>query len=139
MDKIEMNKLLVQISYVDNRIIDEYTVEMWMRIFPPDVTYQEASSAVPIAFAESNEYLTPHRILQIVKRIRNDHAQKRDHEQRLELESSEKTDPIPICRDHDLPIMQCDVCIRRMSDDTGRLTGDRLHQWAIANIYKKEE
>lgn len=137
MNRTEMQKLLVQISYIDNRIIDDYTVEMWHRTIPEDVTYVEAATAVPIAFAESDAYVTPHRILQIVKRIRQDHATRNQHEQRLQIESSWNGDEVPECHEHETPITKCDPCQHQLSAVAGTMNDERLHEWAIENIYRK--
>jgi hypothetical protein len=135
MNRAEMQKLLVQISYIDNRIIDDYTVEMWHRTIPEDVTYIEAATAVPIAFAESDAYVTPNRILQIVKRMRQDHATRNQHVERLQIESAWHGDEPPKCAEHETSIMKCKPCQHRLSVAAEKMSGDRLNEWADENIY----
>lgn len=73
MEREETHRLLVQISFLDNRIVDEGTVEMWHRTVG-SFDFDSLEKAIPIAFAESDAYLTPARLLAVAKRIREEKA-----------------------------------------------------------------
>jgi hypothetical protein len=73
MEKQEVHGLLVQISHLDQRVVDEGTVHMWWEILAP-YSYALAREAVPICFMESDSYLTPHRLVAVVRRLREVNA-----------------------------------------------------------------
>ena len=73
MEREETHRLLVEISFLDNRIVDDGTVEMWHRTVG-SFDFETLERAVPIAFAESDAYLTPARLLAIAKRLREEKA-----------------------------------------------------------------
>jgi len=73
MEREETHRLLVEISFLDNRIVDEGTVEMWHRTVG-SFDFETLERAIPVAFAESDAYLTPARLLAIAKRLREEKA-----------------------------------------------------------------
>lgn len=134
MNKLQINQLLVQMSYVDNRKIDDYTIEMWFRIIGHE-DYELASLALPACYAESNEYVTPHRVLAMIKKLREQRAEKIQAEQRLEIESDWHGSPQPVCKPHRTLITKCDACCATLSQkgkDEPRLD---VHAWAMTNLY----
>jgi hypothetical protein len=73
MEKAEVHGLLVQISHIDQRIVDAGMVHMWWEIIG-HYSYADARAAVPLCFMESDSYMTPNRLVERVKKIRNDRA-----------------------------------------------------------------
>lgn len=73
MEKQEVHALLVQISHIDQRIVDAGTVHMWSEIIGR-YGYGDARDAVPICFMESDAYLTPHRLIAVMKRLKENRA-----------------------------------------------------------------
>lgn len=73
MEKAEVHGLLVQISHIDQRIVDAGTVHMWWEIIG-HYDYADARDAVPICFMESDAYLTPHRLVAVMKRLKEKRA-----------------------------------------------------------------
>lgn len=73
MEREETHKLLVEISFLDNRVVDEGTVEMWHRTVG-HFDFETMERAIPIAFGESDAYLTPARLLAVAKRLREEKA-----------------------------------------------------------------
>lgn len=53
-------------------------------------------------------------------------------------EESWKSEPQPICKGHDLNILECDSCCGVLSSEVGHLYGDRLHEWAKAHVYRAD-
>ena len=54
-------------------------------------------------------------------------------------ESTWRSDPEPICAAHMLQITRCDACCDVLARESRRLDRDQLHEWAVANVYVKEE
>lgn len=49
-----------------------------------------------------------------------------------------KAEPCPVCKAHDLPIIKCVDCSDVLVHQVGHLRGDRLHEWACANLYRAD-
>lgn len=79
MEREETHKLLVEISFLDNRVVDDGNVEMWHRTIG-HADFDVLERAIPIAFAESDQYLTPHRLLAVGKRLKEEKALERQRE-----------------------------------------------------------
>lgn len=135
MRKIDTHKILIQLSTIDNRIVDEYTVEMWHRIIGA-YEYADAELAIPVAFAESDSYMTPNRLLNAINRIRESRAEENSHRQLVASVQQWRSDPPPVCREHELPIYDCSVCKKIMAEKSETLRSDALHDWAVQEIYK---
>ena len=54
-------------------------------------------------------------------------------------ESTWRSDPEPVCSAHMLNITRCDPCCEVLARQSRRLDRDQLHEWAVANVYVKEE
>ena len=53
-------------------------------------------------------------------------------------EADWKSEPCPVCQAHNLPIIKCQDCTDVLVHQVGHLRGDRLHQWACANLYRQD-
>lgn len=134
MDKVEIAKLLTQISAIDNRQIDEARVEMWHTVLGGH-DYEDAIEALPLFFQKSDEYLSPRRLIVEIKNVREQRAFEEEKAQR-ELENSEGPgDPMPICVEHEVGILYCTPCCVRLSALLDMHPNDR-HAHAVATIYK---
>lgn len=49
-----------------------------------------------------------------------------------------KSEPQPICRRHNLQILECADCCAMLSKQGPRGNPSRLHEWAIANVYRAD-
>jgi len=49
-----------------------------------------------------------------------------------------KAEPCPVCKAHDLPIIRCVDCSDVLVHQVGHLRGDRLHEWAVAHLYRAD-
>lgn len=68
MNAIEVGKLLAEISGIDNRMVDESTVLLWMPLVG-DLPYPVSVEAVRLHRRESTAYLQPAHVRQGVTRI----------------------------------------------------------------------
>jgi hypothetical protein len=137
MNKAEMAKLLVLVSSLDRQSTDEGMVEMWHRVLG-GYEFAECEAAVVPAYREAKGYISARLIETMVKKARNDFAEKTEREQRLQLEADVRAIPAPTCRAHKLPIatcMPCSVTIYEKADEMGE--GWSLHNWALANVYEQ--
>ena len=136
MNNLEIGRLLVQISAVDNRQIDEAKVEMWTRICG-DIDFKDAEQAVVLAFRDMKpgEYLEPQTLRMFVKRIREERAVQLEQDNRRALEAEVVYAPAPRCREHDVRIDMCVPCRGLISQRGKDVPGADLHSWAVANVY----
>jgi len=96
-----------------------------------DVDYELAESAVYEFFKGStSEYLQPGHIVKAVGEKVKAQLQ-RDY---LD-ESDWRSDPQPICRDHNLPITECYPCCDVLAEKWFWGVDER-HEWAVANLYR---
>lgn len=134
MNKVEVAKLLTLISAIDNRRVDEVTVEMWHQILSGH-DYEEAAQAVPQYFADSDTYLAPRGLLVKMKTIREAKAEEGSQKALDAERASYKSDPEPVCRIHKTVITQCQPCYTTIFEEADYLSAEVRHQWAIRNIY----
>lgn len=73
MNSSEVRELLMGIKLVDNRRVNDGTVEMWRRILS-DLELDECKLAVIEHFRTSTQYLEPQHIRHIVKKWRQERA-----------------------------------------------------------------
>ena len=76
----ELTMLLARIQVLDNRQVDQLTIEAWAPLME-GVEYADAVAAVNAHFRESTEYLKPAHIISNVKRVREIRA--REQRRRL--------------------------------------------------------
>tara|TARA_R110000822_G_scaffold92393_3_gene213105 strand:- start:2335 stop:2754 length:420 start_codon:yes stop_codon:yes gene_type:complete len=129
MNKVEIAKLLTLIAAVDNRNVDDVTVEMWFQIVG-HCEYGEAARAVTRFFAESDAYLAPRGLLAQIKKDSQAYAEVEHHET-LQVEVSRwKSDPEPICVPHNQKITKCDPCCFFLGEETEGMTNYQIAAWA---------
>jgi len=96
-----------------------------------DVDYGLAETAVYEFFkTASDAYLQPGHIVKAVGELVRSEAQRQFTD-----DSGWKSDPQPICRDHNLPITDCYECCDVLSEKAFWAVDDR-HAWAVKNVYK---
>lgn len=83
MNKLETAKLLTAASLVDNRAVTEEHVDQWHKILI-SAEYDECVTALEEHYRSSEQYLTPTRIMILVRKARNDRAERKAREARVE-------------------------------------------------------
>lgn len=68
----ELTLLLTRIQVLDNRQVDQLTIEAWADVLPDWLTLEDATTAVNQHFATSTEYLKPAHIVTAAQRARSD-------------------------------------------------------------------
>jgi hypothetical protein len=112
--------------------VSDPTVQAWARVLE-DVDYRLAESAVYDFFKTTpDDYLQPGHVVKAVGEMVKFALQ-----QEFTDESGWRSDPQPVCRDHDMPITECYPCCDVLAEKWFWGVDER-HQWAVANLYKKE-
>lgn len=137
MNKRDTEYLLTKISAVDNRIVTEQTIDSWH-----DVIGHMAYDVAELALVKARQdpqvnWLEPRHV---VAKGRDAVMELNERARALAREAEEtgKADPEPVCEAHRRRITSCLECCRRLSREAGHLSGDRLHAWAVANVYVSE-
>jgi len=134
-DKLQVTALLTLVSTLDQRIVSDSLVESWAG-FLADVRPQHAREAVEEHFREKPDtYLNVGHVVKGAKRFAE-----RDAEKVLALtrgmdESGWRSDPQPVCREHDTLITHCYPCCDVLAEKEFWSVDER-HRWAVANVYK---
>jgi hypothetical protein len=101
-----------------------------------DVSPIHAREAVEDHFREKPDtYLNVGHVVKGAKRIAEREAEKAASADRSMDESNWRSDPQPICRDHNLPITECYPCCDVLADKWFWGVDER-HEWAVANLYR---
>lgn len=134
MDKRETELLVRKLAVLDNRTVNDAVVDSWYDIVGK-LSYSVAELALVKARSDVNiKWVEPKDILakshDAIREL-NEAERAKDRED----EANWVGEPEPICAEHRLRITTCKDCCRRLSVEAGHLKGDRLHAWAIANIY----
>jgi len=134
LNRLEVAKLLTEVSAIDNRIVDEGRVEAWYPIIK-NYDYKDAVEALAGWFQKYDGYLSPRGLIAEIKLIREARAQEAQKAQRVLEYEAMAGEPQPVCRDHELKIMDCADCRNRLSKMTAQLHPNDLHNWAKGNLY----
>jgi hypothetical protein len=134
LNRVEVAKLLTEVSAIDNRIVDEGRVEAWYPIIK-NYDYKDAVEALAGWFQKYDGYLSPRGLIAEIKVIRQERARQAESEARqLEYEAMQG-EPQPVCRDHETKIFDCEPCRKRLSLMAPQLHPNDLHNWAKGHLY----
>jgi hypothetical protein len=137
MNQAEVKTLLTLVSTLDQRKISDDVIFSWSNMLG-DVKPQHAREAVEEHFREKPDtYLNVGHVVKGAKRFAERDAEKALTQERGADESGWRSDPQPVCRDHDTLITECYPCCDVLAEKWFWGVDER-HQWAVANLYKKE-
>lgn len=136
--KIDETKEIVQrVCTVEGRVFTMEITRAWHDLLQ-DLDWEVANRACSMALVDHNvAMVTPKHIRAKVPAAiaeLNQLLRKNDMD-----ESEWRSDPEPICKGHNLPITRCDPCCDVLAHQVPHLRGDRLHEWAVANLYADEK
>jgi hypothetical protein len=137
MRKQDTEYLLTKIAAVDNRIVTDETVETWHEIIGHLSAEVADRSLLKARQDQAINWIEPRHI---VAKARDAIIDLNDEARKLarDAEDEGRADPEPICRAHRRRITTCADCCRVLATDAGHLKGDRLHEWAVANLYVEQ-
>jgi hypothetical protein len=97
-----------------------------------------AREAVEAHFREKPDtYLNVGHVVKGAKRFAERDAERSLSADRSMDESTWRSDPQPVCRDHGLLITKCDACCDVLSEKWF-WKADERHAWAVKNLYRAE-
>lgn len=137
MNKLETERLVRKVAVLDNRQVNDAVIDAWHEVVG-HVAYEVAERALVKARQDpAINYLEPRHV---VAKARDAVIELNDEARQLArmAEDEGRADPEPVCRDHRKRITTCKDCCARLATEASSLRGDRLHQWAIENIYVEE-
>jgi len=125
----ETKEILRQVALIDNRKVNEETIEAWHRVIG-HIPFEIAQEALKLAQQDASiKYLEPRHIVGWSREaaFRLDRNKPQQPEQFVKVEQ-------PTCRAHKRKILSCAPCCREMSKQM-HLTTPALVVWAKQNIY----
>jgi hypothetical protein len=135
MNQLEVTALLTLVSTLDQRKISNDVIESWSSLLA-EVKPYHAREAVEAHFREKPDtYLNVGHVVKGAKVFAERDAQHALSAERGMDESQWRSDPQPICRDHNLPITRCDDCCYVLSEKWF-WSADERHTWALKNVYQ---
>jgi len=137
MRKSETELLVRKVAALDNRIVTDESVDSWHEVVG-HIDFTVAERALVKARQDvSINWVEPRHV---VAKARDAIIELNDEAHRLarEAEDEGRADPEPICRGHHKRITTCLECCRVLARQSRQLSNDRLHEWAVANMYVEE-
>jgi hypothetical protein len=134
MNQLEVKALLTLVSTLDQRIVSEAVVESWSSLLQ-EVKPQHAREAVEEHFREKPDtYLNVGHVVKGSKKFAERDAEKVVSLERGMDESGWRSDPQPVCREHDTLITYCYPCCDVLAEKQFWSVDER-HAWAVKNVY----
>ena len=140
MNKTEMSQVLAVCSALDGQQVTESKVTAWMPLFER-FGYEEVEKLVHATYLESkNGIVTPQDLAKAVDAAREPVRPLTYKQDEADLdESGWRSDPQPICEEHDLRILECLDCCSLIFAQADYMRVDDRHSWAMAHVYKAKE
>jgi hypothetical protein len=136
-NKLETERLVRKVAVLDNRNVNEAVIDAWYEVVS-HIDYTVAERALIKARQDANvQWLEPKHL---VAKAREAIIELNDEARQIarDAEDEGRADPEPVCRNHRRRITTCAECCRVLAVDAGHLSGQRLHDWAVANLYVSE-
>lgn len=136
MNIAEARKLLEEVSVIDNRKLSQELVQAWYKIVG-HIDYRVAERALLLARRDPNiAYVEPKHIMaKVPQAIGELNDEQRSNQS---AEDDWHGEPMPICREHGLGILNCEPCCKLLSEKGPRNNPRLLHEWAITNVYRAD-
>lgn len=135
--RIEDTKQIVQrVCTVEGRTLSKELIGAWFDLLG-SLDYEVANRATSLALTDHNihQVLPKHVLAKKQAAI----GELNDMLRKAGMDESEwRSDPEPICKPHNVTITDCRPCCDVLHFQVGHLYGDRLHAWAVANLYRDE-
>jgi hypothetical protein len=136
MQKLDTERLVRKLAVLDNRTVNDGVVDGWHELVG-HLSYQVAELALLKARQDATiNWVEPKHIIgkshDAVKDLNTEAA-------RLAREAEEAGtgEPEPKCAEHGLRITGCVECCKVIYRKSLELPADRLHLWAVGNVYEE--
>jgi hypothetical protein len=134
--KTETERLVRKLAVLDNRTVNDGVVDAWHELVA-HLSYQVAELAVRKARQDVTiNWVEPKHVLAKA----HDAARELNEEARRlarEAEENGTGAPEPKCAEHGLRITTCQPCCVTIYKKSLELPADRLHSWAVGNVYEE--
>ena len=135
MQKLDTERLVRKLAVLDNRTVNDGVVDGWHELVG-HLSYQVAELALLKARQDATiNWVEPKHVIakshDAVKELNTEAA-------RLAREAEEAGTgaPEPKCAAHGLRITRCVDCCKIIYRKSLELPADRLHSWAVGNVYE---
>jgi hypothetical protein len=135
---IEETKTVAErVATVEGRVVSNEQVKGWHELIG-HLQFEVANRAATLALQDHQvpQVAPKHILAKMQAAVAELNALLR---QNVSDESTWRSDPEPICKAHLTKITRCDPCCDVLAHQAAHLHGDRLHSWAVANVYVDEE
>jgi hypothetical protein len=135
MRKDEMGELVKRVCAVEGKQPSPDLVDAWFSLLN-NLDFEVANRAATLALQDHQIFaVAPKNILaKVPAAVAELNAVLR----KQEFEDSGRSDPEPVCRDHNLPVTQCGDCCGVLATQVAHLHGQVLHDWAVVNLYRDD-
>lgn len=131
----QVTEIVTMCSALDGQQVTEAKVAMWLQALD-GCSYEECVQAIVPAYREAtNGFITAKGIWDVVRRARS----QPDSSDRVLEEADWRSDPQPVCEEHNLRILECLDCCSLIFVQADHMSVDDRHSWAMANVYKPKE
>jgi hypothetical protein len=135
--KIEETRgICKRVATVENRVESNEMVKAWHDLIG-HLDFEVANRAATLALQDHqiHQVLPKHILGKVASAVAELNALLRHN---VSDESTWKSDPEPICKEHLTRITRCDSCCDVLMHQVGHLRGDDLHRWAVAHLYVED-
>ncbi len=135
MQKLDTERLVRKLAVLDNRQVNDGVVDVWHELVG-HLSYQVAEVALRKARQDVNiNWIEPKHVL---AKSHDAIRELNDEATRLarEAEAAGTGAPEPKCAAHGLRITSCAACCVVIYEKSLVLPADRLHVWAVGNVYE---
>jgi hypothetical protein len=137
-NKLEVERLVRKVALLDNRVVNEGVIDAWFEVVG-HLSAKVADIALVKARQDPNiNWLEPRHVLaKSFDAVADLNREQREAERGDESEWSGH--PEPKCVEHGERITRCQPCGVVLYEKSQVLPADRLHTWAVANLYQEVE
>jgi hypothetical protein len=132
----ETAQIVQRVTVIDGRVASDQMVNAWHDLIG-HLQFEVANRAATLAMQDHQiPQVAPKHVLgKMASAVAELNALLREN---VSDESTWKSDPEPICKEHLTRITRCDDCCDVLRFQVGHLRGDDLHRWAVANLYVED-
>lgn len=132
----ETAQIVERVTLIDGRTASDEMVRAWHDLVG-HLQFEVANKAATLALQDYQipQVAPKHILAKTPSAVSELNALLR---QNVSDESTWRSDPEPICKAHMTKITRCDPCCDVLAHQAGHLYGDRLHAWAVANVYVED-
>jgi hypothetical protein len=132
----ETAQIVQRVTVIDGRVASDQMVKAWHDLIG-HLQFEVANRAATLALQDYQiPQVAPKHVLgKMPSAVAELNVMLRNN---VSDESTWRSDPEPICREHLTRITRCDSCCDVLMHQVGHLRGGELHRWAVAHLYVED-